>query len=259
MSAQGKRPQDRGVHAKRSQGHWSPAVRLVLGSVGGLIVLKGVRTRGRAGKALTIVGLGLLARAAANLPPRKLVRLGSGRRATEVEKTISLAAPVEQVWELCSNFENFPRFLSHLREVQETGEQRSHWVAVGLGGLPVEWDAIVTDWVPNQFIGWASVEGSPVDTSGRVRFRPTPDGNTEIDIQLSYSPPAGAANDAVATVIGVDPQRAMDEDMVRLTALLEEWKTVADGEAVRLDEAIVKAPGRRPAKSSGSKRSRPRQ
>jgi uncharacterized membrane protein len=220
------------------QENWAPATRLLMGTLGGLLVIQGTRTKGAVGKALDAVGLGLIARAITNLPPRRLLGTGAGRRAVEVQKTITVRAPVERVWELWSNFEHFPRFMSHLREVRKTDENRSHWVAKGPAGLPVEWDAVVTEWLPNESIAWESVEGSTVQTAGRVRFRATGDGNTEIDVHLSYNPPAGALGHAVASLLGSDPKRAMDQDMVRLKSLLEDGKTRANGEQVNLQEVI---------------------
>lgn len=216
--------------AERLQDNWPPATRLLVGTVGGILAFRGARAKGPGARALSLMGLGLLARAATNLPPRQLVGLGTGRRAIEVQKKIRVAAPVEQVWELWSDFENFPRFMSHLREVRKIDEGRSHWVAVGPAGIAVEWDAIVTDWVPNLLVAWKSAEGSTVETAGSVRFQPTAEGETEIDVQMSYNPPAGALGHAVATFFGADPNRAMDEDILRLKSLLEEGKTRADGE-----------------------------
>lgn len=224
------------------QENWAPATRLIVGTIGGLVALKGIRNKGPVGRTLTLAGLGLLVRAATNLPPRRLVDLGSGRRGIDVQKTITVAAPVDQVWELWNNFENFPRFMSHVREVRKLDEGMSHWVAVGPAGIPVEWDAIITDWVPNQLIAWESLEGSAVDTTGRVGFRTTNDGATEIDVELCYEPPAGALGHAVASIFGTDPKQAMDEDMVRLKSLLEEGKTRGDGEPVRLEEVASTSP-----------------
>jgi uncharacterized membrane protein len=240
------------------QDNWAPTTRLLLGTLGGILALQGVRTKGPGGRALSMVGLGLLARAATNLPPRRLVGLGAGRRAVDIQKTIGVAAPVDRVWELWSNFENFPRFMSHLREVRKIDENRSHWVAAGPAGIPVEWDAIVTEWVPKQRIAWKSVEGSTVETAGRVRFEPTPEGGTEIDVQLSYNPPAGALGHAVAALFGADPKRAMDEDMVRLKSLLEEGKTRIDGEPVQLDDVTATTTSDESAKVSTTKRQRTR-
>jgi uncharacterized membrane protein len=216
-----------------------------------------VRAKGPGGKALSMLGLGLLARAATNLPAGRLIGLGAGPRAIDVQKTIRVAAPVDRVWELWSDFENFPQFMSHLREVRKIDEGRSHWVAVGPAGVPVEWDAIVTDWVPNQLIAWKSVEGSTVETVGRVRFQPTLDGETEIDVQLSYNPPAGAVGHAVATLFGADPKGAMDEDMGRLKSLLEAGKTRPDGTPVHLDELAANGSATE-SKAAGGKRQRTR-
>src|SRR5215208_4985333 len=218
------------------QDNWAPATRLAVGTVGGLLAVKGSRRGGVPGQVLSVIGFGLLARAASNVPARSLVGLGARHREVEIEKTLLIRASVDQVWELWSNFENFPRFMAHLREVRKIDEGRSHWVAVGPASVPVEWEAVITDWVPNQFIGWSSVEGSPVETSGQVRFRPVSDQETQIDIQLSYNPPAGVAGHAVATVLGVDPKRAMDDDLVRLKSLLEDEKTSTGEGSVRLEE-----------------------
>jgi hypothetical protein len=91
-----------------------------------------------------------------------------------------------------------------------------------------------------------------------VRFQPTPEGETEIEVQMSYNPPAGAVGHAVATLFGADPKRAMDEDLVRLKSLLEEGKTRADGEPIRLEEVTANNPSTQPAKGSGAKRQRTR-
>jgi uncharacterized membrane protein len=214
---------------ERSSPTPDPGTRLMLGTVGGLLALKGSRTRGVPGRVMSAVGLGLVARAASNFRPNALVELGLGRREVQIEKTLHLAAPTEQVWELWANFENFPRFMAHLREVRKIDEERSHWVAEGPAGTPVEWDAIITDWVPGQFIGWTSLEGSAVETSGQVRLRPLSESETQLDVQLSYNPPAGAAGHALASLLGVDPKRAMDDDLARFKSLIEDQKTPTPG------------------------------
>jgi uncharacterized membrane protein len=236
------------------QKNWAPVTRLALGTVAGLLVVRGSRTRGVPGRLMRVVGLGLLTRAAGNIPARSFVGLGARTQKIEVEKTLRVRVPAQRVWELWSNFENFPQFMAHLREVRKVDEGRSHWVAVGPAGVPVEWDAVVTDWVPNQFIGWTSVQGSTVETSGQVRFRPVSDSETQIDVQLSYNPPAGAAGHALATVLGVDPKRALDEDLLRLKSLLEDEKTSTGEGSVRLEEIAAAGKSPRPRKRSPSTR-----
>jgi uncharacterized membrane protein len=237
-----------------SRKDWTPAARVLVGTAGGLILLKGAKSGGAKGKALRAVGAGLLARASSSVRSRRLVGLAKIGPAIDVEKTIAVAAPLEQVWELWSNFENFPRFMAHLREVRKIDEGHSHWVAVGPAGVSVEWDAEVTDWVPEQFIGWASVEGSSIGTSGQVRFRPLGRTQTEIDVQLTYHPPAGAAGHALAVLAGVDPKQAMDEDLLRLKSLLENESTRGDQETGHLAEPLGKGKSARSRKGSAARR-----
>ncbi|HEX6433412.1 MAG TPA: hypothetical protein VFZ87_04195, partial [Gemmatimonadales bacterium] len=95
------------------QDSWAPATRLLAGVAGGVLLAQGLRTRGLVGSSLSAAGVGLLTRAVSNTSPGELVKLGIvARRGISVEKTISVGAGVEQVWELWSNFESFPRFMT---------------------------------------------------------------------------------------------------------------------------------------------------
>ncbi len=226
----------RASRAELARESWAPATRALVGSLGGAVAYRGLRSEGLAGPLLVAIGGVLLARALSNRPARRLAGIGAGRRAIDIHKAIHVAAPVERVWELWSNFESWPRFMAHLKEVRRTGESRSHWVAVGPGGTSVEWDAVTTQWIPNEVIAWKSVEGSTVENSGRVNFTRDERGGTLIEVRLSYNPPAGALGHAVASLFGVDPERAMDEDMLRLKSLLEEGKATADRGQVRLED-----------------------
>ena len=95
---------------------------------------------------------------------------------------------------------------------------------------------MTTEAIPNEVIAWKSVEGSAVENSGRVYFRRDERGGTLIEVRMSYNPPAGALGHTVASLLGVDPESAMDEDLLRLKSLLEEGKATADQGQVRLDE-----------------------
>src|SRR5205814_797244 len=122
-----------------------------------------------------------------------------------------------QFW---SNYENFPRFMSHVREVKETAPGRSHWVVAGPAGIPVEWEAELTEFAPNRVIAWKSVPGAAVRNVGNIHFDPNADGTTRVDIKLSYNPPAGAVGHFLADLFGADPKRLTDDDLVRMKSLI---------------------------------------
>ena len=62
------------------------------------------------------------------------------------------------MYEFWTDYENFPLFMSNVREVRDLGGGRSHWVVRGPGGLPIEWDAVLTEQVPGEILAWRSSE-----------------------------------------------------------------------------------------------------
>ncbi|HJU85796.1 MAG TPA: SRPBCC family protein, partial [Gemmatimonadota bacterium] len=168
---------------------------------------------------------------------RRLTGMGPGRRAVDYRKTITVAAPVDEVYDLWSRVENFPRIMSHIREVRDIGNGRTRWTATGPAGIPVSWDAVVKQQVPGEVLAWESEPGSMIDNAGVIRFEPVGDGDsTRVDIHLSYNPPAGSGGDVVASLLGADPRSAMDEDIVRFQRLLEEDRTGNGREAVTRED-----------------------
>jgi len=70
---------------------------------------------------------------------------------------------------------------------------------VHVNGVPVEWEAEITQVVPYQAIGWKSVSG-PKHT-GRVTFSPL--GNdTLVHVQMNYAPPMRMLRRALAPFSG---------------------------------------------------------
>jgi len=213
---------------------------LVSGAVGGGLMANCLAKRTPGAILLGTVGFGLFLRSMTNLPLNRLTGIGCRRRAVDVQKTINIAAPVEEVYDFWTNFENFPRFMSHLQEVRDLGNGRSHWVAAGPVGTRASWNAILTRAEPDQLIAWKSEPGSLVASVGRVRFQRMSNQNTRVDIHLSYNPPAGAVGHFAALLCGADPKSAMDEDLVRLKSLLESGKASAPGKhATRADLAVL--------------------
>jgi uncharacterized membrane protein len=230
LGLQGGTGRRKGPRSEFMQENWTPALRFLAGTAGGALALYGLSRGGPAGSAAGITGLGLLARGATNLEFKRLLGL-RGRRGIEIQKTIHIDAPVEEVYRFWSNFENLPRIMGHLREVRDLGGGRTRWRVAGPAGVSVEWNAVITEHDPNRKIAWKSEAGSLVRSAGIVKFEPKRDG-TRLDIRLSYHPPGGALGHAIAALFGADPKRAMDEDLVRFKSLMEEGKTTAHGETV---------------------------
>jgi uncharacterized membrane protein len=201
------------------QENWSPAARIMAGGAGAALMLAALRARGGLCALLGVSGSALLARAAANRDLASL--LGFGRRGISVQKTIYVAAPVERVFDFWTDYQNFPRFMHHVRDVRPMADNRSHWVVAGPAGVPVQWTAEVTRVLPGELIEWRSISDSDVRHEGAVRFVATSDGGTRLSVRLSYLPPAGAFGHAVATMFGADPKSEMDADLMRMKSMIE--------------------------------------
>jgi uncharacterized membrane protein len=225
--------------------YWPSTTRLLVGSLGGALSYLGLRIGGVLGLGAGAVGLAAAYRALTNSSIRRLLGIGTGRRGIDLHKTINLDAPVPEVYDFWLNFENFPRFMSHLKEVRDLGGGRSRWVASGPAGTPFQWEATITEAVPNQTIAWKSVPGSAIGNAGVVQFRASQEGSTQLDIRMSYNPPVGAVGHVVASLLGVDPKHAMDEDLARLKSLFVHGKTSAHGHQVSQEQIKRHEPGER--------------
>ena len=199
------------------QSNWSPGIRFLAGIGGGALTLYGARRKDIFSAA---VGLGLVTRSLTNMGMEDLIGLNGGR-GIAVQKTITINAPVGKVFELWSRHENFPRFMSRVREVKDLGDGRYHWTVAGPAGIPVEWEAVITKLEPNRLIAWQSAPGSMIEQQGIVRFRSDGDDKTEVDVRLSYYPPAGAVGHAIASLFGADPKSEMDDDLMRMKSFVE--------------------------------------
>lgn len=143
-------------------------------------------------------------------------------RGTRVEHAVTINATPEQLYAFWRNFENLPRFMSHLEAVHVYDARRSHWIAKGPAGTKVEWEAEIINEVPNELIGWRSVEGSTVDNAGSVHFTPSRGGRgTDVEVVLRYDPPAGVVGAAVAKILGEDPQHQVVADLEQLKRLVD--------------------------------------
>jgi uncharacterized membrane protein len=186
---------------------------------GSLLTLYGLTRRGLAKPVLSTAGLVLTARGVTNLDTRSII--GMGENGIRVNKAINIFAPVDEIYRFWRNFENFPLFMSHVREVSVRDEVSS-WKVAGPAGTIFEFQSRITQDIPNDSIAWATLPDSQVRHAGFVRFDENRDGSTRVTVQMDYVPPAGAVGHAVAQLFGVDPRQAMNEDLMRLKSLLEE-------------------------------------
>jgi uncharacterized membrane protein len=145
-----------------------------------------------------------------------------GDRGVHVRESIRLEVPVAVVYRFWRRLDNLPQFMTHLERVTEGPDGRSHWVASGPAGLPVEWDAEIINEVENKVLAWRSLPGSDIVTAGSVSFDGVRGGrSTQVSVNLQYAPPAGKAGRLVAALFGREPSQTVREDLRHFRQLLE--------------------------------------
>lgn len=176
------------------------------------------------GALAAVSGVGLLARGRA-FGNQIVEQLGS--QGYEAERTIDIAASPEVVFDVWSRFENLPHFMSHVSEVRDLGQNRSHWIMQGPGGLDVAWNAILTAAERPHRLAWRSEPDAPVSHEGAVLLEPLGVG-TRATVRLSWHPPAGAAGKALSVLMDPDPQSVLEDDLYRMKDFIERGLPVRD-------------------------------
>ena len=210
----------RKMRSEQMQQNWPPALRAAAVLGGALMALYGMRQRTFAGRTLLGVGLGLTARGATNLPLKRLADIATGHCAIDLEKTVHLAASPEVVYDSWTDWENFPRFMSHVQQVRDLGGGRTHWVVRGPSGAQLEWDAMVRRSIRPELLSWQTEPGSPVQHTGTVRFEPSQQG-TRVSVNMTYDAGVGLGH-ALATSLGRDPGQQLNEDLARMKTIIEQ-------------------------------------
>jgi uncharacterized membrane protein len=217
------------------QERWAPATRALVG-LGGVGLLSLARSKRGLSVPLGVTGGALLMRALTNKPLGEALGLADTPDVITLRKTINISAPVEELYQLFANPENFPNIFEHVEDVRQSRDNLYHWRVVGPAGMPVSWEAAVTQNAPNEVIAWSSVPGAAVQTAGWVKFQRNESGGTTLHIQFTYNPPAGVIGHAIASLFGADPKQALDDDMARLKSLFEVGKTRVHGHRVTREE-----------------------
>ena len=137
----------------------------------------------------------------------------------EHSTSVTVKAPVHQVYALFTHFNDFPKFMSFVKEVTYYDEERSHWVVQV--GRQYEWDAVNQDWIADKQVGWRSTNG--LRNSGRVKFRALGPERTSVDVYIRYTPPTGTLGGlGEALGVGAYFDSVLQKDLTHFARMVEE-------------------------------------
>lgn len=202
------------------------------GAIGaGLLTWYGLTRRQPLGLVAAATSLGLMARGGSGMHGMAEEMQG-GQEGFAAECAIDIQASPEVVYDVWSRYENFPHFMSHVIEVRDLGQGRSHWIVQGPGGSEVEFDSQLTASDRPHRLAWQSEQGATVENEGVVTLQPEGSG-TRATVRMAWRPPAGAVGKGVAVLMGADPQTALEDDLRRMKQFIERGLPGREGGAAK--------------------------
>ena len=102
-----------------------------------------------------------------------------------IEQSIEINVPVSTAYRQLTRFEQYPRFMEDVEEVRQLDDTHLHWHTKA-GNLDLEWDAEITQQVPDRCIAWRNLNGPRYE--GRIDLRPTQEDRTEVKLTMECDP-----------------------------------------------------------------------
>src|SRR5947207_15429585 len=108
-----------------------------------------------------------------------------GNDMSSIETSIEVDVPVRTAYNQWTQFEEFPRFMEGVREVQQLDDRRLRWCAE-IGGKEKTWDAEIAEQIPDERIAWHSTSGAA--NAGVVTFHYLAPEKCRVMLQMKYDP-----------------------------------------------------------------------
>ncbi len=134
---------------------------------------------------------------------------------TSIEESVEVGVPVSTAYNQWTQFEEFPQFMDGVESVTQLDDTHLRWVAQ-IAGKREEWEAEVTEQVPDQRIAWRSTTG--VQQGGVVTFHRLDDERCRVTVQLDYEPQGMV--EQLGSAVGADDRRVR-ADLERFKELIE--------------------------------------
>lgn len=129
---------------------------------------------------------------------------------TSIQRSIEIKVPVHTLYNQLTQFEEYPRFMQDIESVQQLDDAHLHFTG-RLEDRPIEWDAAITEQIPDQCIAWHSTNGPA--NGGRVELQPFgPDSSRltftwESELVPEPAAPAGSVKSEMSERVWADLTR----------------------------------------------------
>lgn len=211
MTADGRKRSTRDRSPKAASGKQKAAVAGAIGAVALGAVAAAAIAAGKSGKPRPH-----------DSAPGRTARKGRFGDYHVVGRTVTINRPRAELFAYWRDFQNLPRFMENVEAVQPTGPKSAEWTIAGPAGKKVRIETKIAEERKDEFIAWRSLEGSDIDTEGRVAFRDAPGGRgTEVEAIIAYKAPGGAVGRGIAKLLQREPGLQARRELRRFKMLME--------------------------------------
>ena len=140
-----------------------------------------------------------------------------------VTKQIKLPVATSAAYNQWTQFESFPQFMEGVDEVRQLSDKTLHWRAT-VAGKSVEWDAEITEQIPDTRIAWRNTNGA--ENAGVVDFHRLTESECEITLSMDVEP--HGLTETVGAKLGF-LDRQVEGDLERFRDLMAEQGTATAG------------------------------
>lgn len=136
-------------------------------------------------------------------------------------RSVTINRPRAELFAYWRDFTNLPQVMENVHAVEVEGDL-AIWTIRAPAGRSVEIRTRIVSEQENEQIAWRSVEGSDVETEGKIMFRDAPgDRGTVVEAVIAYRPPGGEMGRLIAKLFQAEPEVQARRDMKRFKMLME--------------------------------------
>jgi uncharacterized membrane protein len=132
-----------------------------------------------------------------------------------VTESVDVNVPVRTAYNQWTQFEEFPNFMEGVTEIRQLDATTTHW-KTSIDGVKREFDAKITEQLPDERVAWTSTEGSK--QAGVVTFHRLDDAHTRVTCQMDFKP--DGVVEKAGDMLGVVDRRVKG-DMKRFKEFIE--------------------------------------
>jgi len=134
---------------------------------------------------------------------------------SNVTQSIDVDVPVRTAYNQWTQFEEFPKFMSGVKQVRQLDDTHLEWTAE-IAGKDKTWKAEITEQNPDERVAWKATDGA--ENAGVVTFHRLAEGKTRVTVQMDIDPEGFVEN--VADKAGILDRR-VKADMKRFKEFIE--------------------------------------